>query len=879
MAINFSENLNISHPSPTRTTDVVGVDVQGLPPSTYIAKESIPTYMRSLYMETKDNEGRRWTLKNQYDLNDWSPIPFPNSNPPTDGTYAIRQSGDRFFWESVGGGGGGTWGSITGTLSAQTDLQAALDNKQNLLGLGTAGQVLATNAGATGLEWIDTSGGGSWGSITGTISAQTDLQLALDDKADSTGNPSSRFEVSAGVGNSDAVNLLQLNTKVQTDVPAGAVFTDTQIDPQAGIGVFIDKTDPMAPVFRTELTIIDVYYEELRILKEAGDLIPGQHYKIVDFKSQWFMDNGYLETGTYSGSDDGLTYNFDNKIEPLYVLASTNEQINHVVKSATYPNHIIYYDAKWDWHEYGDLIRAKIADPQVEADWEIVKKEDLDPAWNNRGDYDASIDTPPTTGVAANDYWVVTGQGPFFTKTVKRDAPDQPKGTIYYRKDLELEVETGFDFVGYRVTRWAVTAPEYVGTKVYSRLETCSVPDSTDPTNRAKDALYISLKGTNTNHDPNISLNDGLWWATFRPAGEDTTGMYRDYVASDWTDSAGYPTEDMALSNMFGFNVVKDRFQNFPTFAFANDLTKDAAKGDDPYEKYYYCYVHNKGNLFLATGNTGYYENYFINLDRTVFGMSFVGQYMYQITINNMFGGTLKNYIFGASWNINIASSTAWFYNNYFEGFAFIEGIAVSSVSAVISRNVSIRKGAARNAHTGRSINGCEFTCSGTVFYMSDWIHANGSLHIEDSTIIGAGLKYNSEIVLQDSILDPGGSIQYSKIVSNMSHKFNTNVVIKGNILRTSLIDLKDVTIEGNLTDVTAANWDGVTIPSNVSFTDAIFVIPKWYGKNTWTGTAIDFKHVVVDKKYIDNPSTPTVEKLWYKQIDINGIETSVGVE
>jgi hypothetical protein len=29
-----------------------------------------------------------------------------------------------------GGGGGGTWGSITGTLSDQTDLQSALDGKQ-----------------------------------------------------------------------------------------------------------------------------------------------------------------------------------------------------------------------------------------------------------------------------------------------------------------------------------------------------------------------------------------------------------------------------------------------------------------------------------------------------------------------------------------------------------------------------------------------------------------------------------------------------------------------------------------------------------------------------------------------------------------------------
>lgn len=42
-----------------------------------------------------------------------------------------------------GGGGGGTWGSITGTLSAQTDLQAALDAKANVGGSGLSfGQAL-----------------------------------------------------------------------------------------------------------------------------------------------------------------------------------------------------------------------------------------------------------------------------------------------------------------------------------------------------------------------------------------------------------------------------------------------------------------------------------------------------------------------------------------------------------------------------------------------------------------------------------------------------------------------------------------------------------------------------------------------------------------
>jgi hypothetical protein len=45
-----------------------------------------------------------------------------------------------------GPGGGGTWGSITGTLSAQTDLQTALDGKQPIDADLTAIAALATTA-------------------------------------------------------------------------------------------------------------------------------------------------------------------------------------------------------------------------------------------------------------------------------------------------------------------------------------------------------------------------------------------------------------------------------------------------------------------------------------------------------------------------------------------------------------------------------------------------------------------------------------------------------------------------------------------------------------------------------------------------------------
>lgn len=53
---------------------------------------------------------------------------------PTGSKY-LRDDGS---WQAVAGGGGGAWGAITGTLSSQTDLQGALDAKANVVWSGTA---------------------------------------------------------------------------------------------------------------------------------------------------------------------------------------------------------------------------------------------------------------------------------------------------------------------------------------------------------------------------------------------------------------------------------------------------------------------------------------------------------------------------------------------------------------------------------------------------------------------------------------------------------------------------------------------------------------------------------------------------------------------
>ena len=76
---------------------------------------------------------------------------------------------------------GADWGSITGVLSNQTDLQSALDAKQDDLVSGTNIKTINGNnvLGSGNLQITTTD---QWGDITGTLSNQTDLQNALDDK-------------------------------------------------------------------------------------------------------------------------------------------------------------------------------------------------------------------------------------------------------------------------------------------------------------------------------------------------------------------------------------------------------------------------------------------------------------------------------------------------------------------------------------------------------------------------------------------------------------------------------------------------------------------------------------------------------------------------
>lgn len=98
---------------------------------------------------------------------------------------------------------GATWGNITGTLSDQTDLQAALDGKYDASNPNGYIQDASADGNLYGRKngmWeVVPSSSSVWGSITGTLSDQTDLQGALDNKYDAS-NPAGFIDASSLAG-------------------------------------------------------------------------------------------------------------------------------------------------------------------------------------------------------------------------------------------------------------------------------------------------------------------------------------------------------------------------------------------------------------------------------------------------------------------------------------------------------------------------------------------------------------------------------------------------------------------------------------------------------------------------------------------------------
>jgi len=128
--------------------------------------------------------------------------------------YVALDTGKTYRWTGsayteISSSTGGVWGTITGVLSNQIDLQTALNAKaaDAIFTTSVRGLVPPSGLGITNFLRADgawavppgTATSAVWGNITGTLSAQTDLQAALNGKSDTGHTHDTRYYTEAEV--------------------------------------------------------------------------------------------------------------------------------------------------------------------------------------------------------------------------------------------------------------------------------------------------------------------------------------------------------------------------------------------------------------------------------------------------------------------------------------------------------------------------------------------------------------------------------------------------------------------------------------------------------------------------------------------------------
>lgn len=226
---------------------------------------------------------------------------------PTDGQILTYDSTNGWQAEDSNSGSVSSWGDLTGTLSSQTDLQSALDSKQDTLVSGTDIKTInGTSILGAGNVVTPAYDDSDVLKDADTVSPVTGVNKIITQADVTGGGDMSKSTYDTGntgvVDNAEKVN----NLTVETAVPPGALFTDTIYNDtaiQAAVGLNTAKVgitpQQSADIITNNAKVSNVAHPLVEKAVPSNAVFTDTTYTNV---SEFINDAGYLTSGAEGDS-------------------------------------------------------------------------------------------------------------------------------------------------------------------------------------------------------------------------------------------------------------------------------------------------------------------------------------------------------------------------------------------------------------------------------------------------------------------------------------------------------------------------------------------------------------------------------------------------
>jgi hypothetical protein len=222
---------------------------------------------------------------------------------------------------------------------------------------------------------------------------------------------------------------------------------------------------------------IEVTYAELTNLISGQELIAGSHYIITNFKTCY--DRPDYDQFKNAITPDSTSY-FQANVEPIIVMATSENTLATDAYQPIYPNDKIKYDINYSTTESGDVAFGRITERIDE--------------WNNRTDYDHrtiqfkryrfyyySKETPQTGIIELLNDGTVNGTDTFFTNYSPGDVIVYPNSNEKFFKIESIDSDTLMTVSGLSINPYGGNDSFYTATSgSYDSYYRSNVDDPTD---------------------------------------------------------------------------------------------------------------------------------------------------------------------------------------------------------------------------------------------------------------------------------------------------------------------------------------------------------------------------------------------------------------